>query len=266
MSKNQKGFSSIIFIIIIVVLVGIIGYLLYQNTQEPNSYVETKQALTDTNKFEDSDVDTKSDWITHTSEECGVKFTIPPKKEPYYSPYDPNREPSVTDEAGSGRFWDYPRGVSGPTLLLMFPNSGEQYKLARTMYASDEEASGYVSSAVTVYCIPNTTNLNNQTMLNALNGHLESYNQETDEKSPFQADTYTISTSKEVNRWRFPVLDLTVAEYYSNSGGQPSTRNVEYTIFATPEYIYEVEVSGDSADLFVQKTAQQIFDSLKFED
>lgn len=205
-----------------------------------------------------------SGWTHKSNSECAVMFGIPPKSDPYYKPYDPNRQPSVTDDAGSGRFWDFPRGCSYPNMLSKFPNCYEQHKQASTMYAAEDEASGYISSAVIVSCIPNTTNLNNQSALSSLKNYLQTYNQDTGEKG-MEANTYTVSSSKETNRWGLPVLDLTVSEYFSNPGGQPVTNSVQYTMLATPDYIYEVKVFGASTDSFVKQTAQQIFNNLKFE-
>src|SRR3989344_71914 len=54
---------------------------------------------------------------SYKSDACGVRFPIPPKEVPYYQVPNPNRQPSVTSEEGSGRFWDFPRGGSYPNLL-----------------------------------------------------------------------------------------------------------------------------------------------------
>jgi hypothetical protein len=204
-----------------------------------------------------------SGWSYKDNGECGVRFAIPPKTEPYYIPYNPNRQPSVTDDTGSGRFWDFPRGAAYPNLLSKFPSGYENHKQAIAWYATADEASGYVSSAVSVSCIPNGGNLNNQSMLSTLKTKLMEYNQETGEKG-MQADSYTIQTSKDINRWGHSVLDLTVSEYFKNSGGQPFTNSVQYTTFATPKYIYEIKVFGASENSFVKETATKIFDNLVF--
>lgn len=205
-----------------------------------------------------------SGWSYKDNGECGVEFAIPPKADPYYKPYDPNRQPSVTDDTGSGRFWDFPRGGVYPNLLSKFQNGYEQHKQANTMYAAEQEASGYVSSAVSVSCILNEGNLNNQNMLSTLKTRLQEYNQETGEKG-MQADSYTIQTSKETNRWGHTVLDLAVSEYFKNSGGQPFTNSVQYTMFTTPKYIYEIKVFGASENSFVKETATKIFDNFLFQ-
>jgi hypothetical protein len=55
-----------------------------------------------------------------------------------------------------------------------------------------------------------------------------------------------------------------MVEYYSNPGGQPITNSIEYTMFTTPKYIYEVRVMGATDNSFVKETARKIFDNLQF--
>lgn len=203
-------------------------------------------------------------WSYKSNNECEVKFAIPPKEVPYYQPIDPNRLPSVTNDEGSGRYWDFPRGGVYPNMLTKFPNGYELQKQASAMYASIEEASGYVASAVAVSCIPNTESLNGQSMLNVLKTKLEKYNQDQNEAG-MQPTKYTIQTSSIVDRWNHKVYDLTVLEYYQNSGGQPYTNSTSYSLFATPKYIYEVRVLGETNNAFVKETAIKIFDNLFFE-
>lgn len=256
------------------VVFGFGGYFLGKQSSSPQSSINTQSnQLTPTTTSEPETPTTEptnqqigglpSGWSYKDNGECGVKFAIPPKTEPYYIPYDPNRQPSVTDDTGSGRFWDFPRGAAYPNLLSKFPSGYENHKQAIAWYATADEASGYVSSAVSVSCIPNGGNLNNQSMLSTLKTKLQEYNQETGEKG-MQADSYTIQTSKEINRWGHSVLDLTVSEYFKNSGGQPFTNSVKYTMFTTPKYIYEIKVFGASENSFVKETATKIFDNLVF--
>lgn len=234
-----------------------------QNQANPTATPETSFPTTSPTSVQ-QEASLPSSWSYKDNDECGVKFAIPPKTDPYYKPYDPNRQPSVTDDTGSGRFWDFPRGGVYPNLLSKFPNGYEQHKQANTMYGAEQEASGYVSSAVSVSCIPNEGNLNNQSMLSALKTKLQEYNQETGEEG-MRADSYTVQTSREINRWGHSVLDLTVSEYFKNSGGQPYTNSVQYIMFTTPKYIYEIKVFGESENTFVKQTATKIFDNLLFQ-
>jgi len=205
-----------------------------------------------------------SGWSYKTNNECGVKFAVPPKMPPYYQVSDPNGPPSVTEDNGSGRFWDFPRGAVYPNLLSKLMTGGEEYKQATTMYATADEASGYVSAAVVVSCLPNTNNLNDLSALNTLKAKLQAYNQDTGEKG-MGASLYTIKSSNEVSRWGNKANDLSVTEDYSKPGAEPFSDTVEYTIFTTQKFIYEVRVMGASNDQVVKDTAKQIFQNLSFE-
>lgn len=194
-------------------------------------------------------------WNYKNNGECGVKFAIPPKETPYYYPVDANRQPSVTNEQGSGRFWDFPRGGSYPNLLskILLPN--QEYKQAITMFVSPEEASGYISQAVAVSCIPNNGRFaNNNALTSSLTTEIDKYNKSTGEKG-MQASTYTIKSNTPKTRWGKSVVDLIVTE---------DTVDVSYTILVTPQYVYEVKVFGATSDASVRDTAKKIFDNLGF--
>ena len=197
-------------------------------------------------------------WKYKSNNQCGVQFAIPPKADPYYKPYDPNRPPSVTEDLGSGRFWDFPRGGSYPNILskLYTTKIDLDPQQAITMYASEGEASGFISRAVSVSCIKNDQLkiVDNEDMLSTLKGEMEKYNQSTDEKG-MQAQTYKIKSSTPATRWGQKVLDLVVTE---------DTNDVSYTMFVTPKYVYEVRNFGATNDAFVKETSQKIFDNLAF--
>jgi hypothetical protein len=272
--SNQRGFVPLIIgFAILLVVVGIGAY--YLGTQKNNQVITnnnqaipsptTSDIIRNTSPTSNpvSIATLPEGWLYKGNNECDVKFPIPPKKEPYYSTPDSNRPPSVTGDEGSGRFWDFPRGGVYPNILSKLISNNQEYKQATTMYATVDEASGYVSSAVVVSCIRNTGNLNNLSMLNSLKSKLQEYNNDKSEKG-MQASTYTIKSSNEVSRWNSKVYDLTMAEYYSNPGGQPITNSIEYTMFTTPKYIYEVRVMGATDNSFVKETARKIFDNLQF--
>lgn len=274
---NQKGnFIILIGVVFLILIVGIGAYYLGQQTSKKTQPSGQEQSVTNPSTAPtqpSSSVNTvttepapslPSGWTYKSNGECAVKFAIPPKQAPYYQIPDPNRQPSVTNDEGSGRFWDFPRGGVYPNLLSKLITGNQEYKQAPTMYATVEGASGYVSSGVIVSCIPNSSNLNNLSMLNSLKSKLQEYNNGTSEKG-MQASKYTIKTSNEVSRWNQKVYDLNMSEYYSNSGGQPVTNSVEYTMFTTPKFIYEVRVMGATDNAFVKETAKKIFDNLVFE-
>lgn len=268
--SNQRGNVPIIIggVLLLLIIAGGAYYLgtrQNQPVQQQATTVPTDQSSPTAQPTQEANQNTSlipNDWIYKTFADCGVRFPIPPKKEPYYSTPNPNRPPSVTNDDGSGRFWDFPRGVTS-NLLSKFPNGYENHKQANAWYATAEEASGYVSSAVSVSCLPNTSNFNNITALSSLKAKLQEYNQDTGEKG-MGASTYTVKSSNEVSRWNQKVYDLTVAEYYANPGGQPYTNNVEYTVFTTPKFIYEVRILGATENSFVKETANKIFDNLQF--
>lgn len=194
-------------------------------------------------------------WSYKTNNECGVKFAIPPKEKPYYQPIDPNREPSVTNDQGSGRFWDFPRGGSYPNLLSKLIGEKQEYKQAIAMFASADGGSGYISQAVAVSCIPNNGRFtDNSQLLSSLTTELNKYNSLTGEKG-MQAATYSVKSNSPTQRWSKNVVDLVVAE---------DTANISYTMFVTSQFIYEVKLFGGSKDISVKNTGKQIFDNLSF--
>lgn len=191
-----------------------------------------------------------------------VKFALPPMDEPYIYTLNENRQPSVTEDKGSGRFW-YLGGGAYPNLLSKILGKGQEYKQTMAIFATEMEGSGYMSQAVEVSCVGNLGKMDNTTLLSNLKTNIEDFNKSTGEKG-MEANKYNIQTSKNVNRWGKSVVDLTVSEYFENSGGQPYTNSVNYTILATPQFLYEVRVFGASNDAFVKETSQKIFDNLLF--
>lgn len=231
---------------------------IYQLTLDlyDNNGLETFKKIVATAAISSPTSDTNlKNWTYKTYADCSVEFLVPPKKDPYYDPQN-----------NQGRFWDFPRGVISPNLLSKFPNKYGQYKQANAWFAAEGEASGQIAAAVSVSCIKNTNNINNQGMVDILKEGLDKYNK-NDTYDPMTADKYTIQSSNEVIRWDKQVVDLTMSEYYQNSGGEPFTNTVEYTIFTTPKFIYEVRIFKSLAvnKDFINETAQKIFDNLKFQ-
>lgn len=276
-APKQKSWLIVGLTVLTLILLGTTIFFAYQNYQLKNQLLLAPTSTPDNNgevstptvtPTSDETTETTSlipsGWTLQNNGECAVKLPIPPKEEPFYKPYDPNKQPSVTADVGSGRFWDFPRGVVYPNLLSKLPNGYETHKQTPTAYATEAEASGYVSSAIIVSCIPNTNSVDNQEMLNMLNQGLQNYNQENTER--MGATRYTIKSSKETNRWNNNVYDFTMSEYFKNPGGQPFTNSVEYTMFATPSFIYEIRIMGATNDSFVKDTAQKIFDNLQFSE
>lgn len=184
-----------------------------------------------------------------------VTFALPPMEEPYIHPDDGElKEFPVTQDEGSGRFWHL-GGATYPNMLSQVLNDGEEYKQSMAVYSTETAGSGYISQAVSVSCVPNNNRfLNNDQLLTTLNNKLAAYNAaSTDGK--MQILEYKIKSQNSIERWGNQVLDLTVSE---------DGTNMDYTLLVTPDYIYEVKVFGESEDSFVQQTAIQIFENLKF--
>lgn len=256
------------------VVFGFGGYYLGKQYSTPQSSTDNPsnqlipttapESETPTSTPTNQQVGSPSGWSYKNNGECGAKFAIPPKQAPYYYPIDPNRTSSVTDEQGSGRFWDFPRGAAYPNLLskVLLPN--QEYKQAITMFANPEEASGYISQAVAVSCIPNNERFaDNNAFISSLTAELDKYNKSTGEKG-MQASSYAIKSNTSTTKWGKSVADLTVSEYFENSGGQPFTNSVAYTMFVTSQYVYEVKVFGATSDTSVKETAEKIFNNLVF--
>lgn len=248
------------------VLFGFGGYYLGKLSSNSQQYINNEQSqLTPTATLE-SNTPTATPtsqqinslptgWSYKNNNECGVKFAIPPKETPYYYPTDANRQPSVTNEQGSGRFWNFPRGGSYPNLLSKLLLTNQEYKQAITMFASPDEASGYISQAVAVSCIPNNARFaNNSALISTLTAEIDKYNKSTGEKG-MQASTYKIKSNTPTTRWTKGVVDLTITE---------ESTDILYTMFVTPQYVYEVEIFGATSDTFVRDTAKEIFDNLSF--
>lgn len=269
-SSPQKPIMIYLFIGVVIIVcfmtIGFIGYYLGKkslNYQQDKNITQSQLTPTTIPKLNTAVVDPAnqqadslpSGWSYKDNGECGVRFAIPPKLEPYYTPYDPNRLLSVTDYMGSGRFWDFPRGGSYPNLLSKVLLVNQEYKQAITMFVAPEEASGYISQAVVVSCIPNNSRFaNNSALISSLTAEIDKYNKSTGEKG-MQASTYKIKSNIMVSRWSKGVVDLIVAE---------DSVDTLYTMFVTPQYIYEVKLFGETTNVFVKDTAKKIFENLSF--
>ena len=162
--SESKGFAPILIILLITVILGAGGFFIYQNrvkntvlpendmiacTQEaklcpdgssvgrtgPNCEF-TACPTPSPSIYSTSKPEIATNWLVRTNSSCNVIFAIPPKQEPYYYPYDPTRRPSVTEDKGSGRFWEYQQSGNNSTVIFKAPT----------------EASGFVAGLVSVDC------------------------------------------------------------------------------------------------------------------
>lgn len=271
--RPQKGINIVVigvFFLFSSLIFGVVGFYLGQQSvvaqlakyanedAQDQQLVVLPTTLEPTDKTELTLNQLPAGWVYKDSGKCEVQFGLPPKEAPYYHPADESI-PFVSVDQLQGRYWDFPRGGAYPHMLSKFPGFDESNleMQAITMYASDIEASGYVSQAVAVSCMPNNGQyVSTSELLPILSSQLESYNSLKREDSGQQASNYTITSSIPTQRWNQNVIDLVVQE---------DTRQANYTIFVTPSYIYEVKVFGESKDDFVKETAQKIFENLVFE-
>jgi len=209
------------------------------NTQNQLSQTATPESNSPTTVPTNQPVSTlPSDWSYKDSGECGVKFAIPPKTEPYYIPYDPNRQPSVTKDEESGRYWQFREGVNS---LFQFTN------LATAIFASDTEASGYISGAVNVYCAENSDKYDSKQLLNQLNFFL----------AEGQGSVIKIKTFNGITKWNLEAYEITFEGGMFNS-------DQKYYLLASPTNWYLITKISKSSSKFVQDTTNKIFDNLLF--
>lgn len=233
MRKNQKGLADIILVLTIVVLLGVVVFIFFQNRQ--------------TDKVADEaipiDENVETEWNTISSDLCDVTFTIPPKEEPYYFKYDPDREPSVTEDVGSGRFWDYKEG-SGT--LFMTDNT------ATAVFVSSRESSGYVAGGVFVYCTPNVDGYDNKQLVAAIKDYIaENINSET-------AQVFVkVIKEEDGQMWNRSVKAMRFEGLMFNP-------EIDYYVFATDDKIFIVNKQVQSETEIVQETTDKIFTSLLF--
>lgn len=238
-TKNSWFVPVLITFLLTAFIFGYVGYvkgLKMQKTVQPSTKVmpENKSSL-------------PLEWTYKSNGECGVQFGIPPRKSPY-----------TTENPGyPENFWDFPRGGSYPNLLSKLLLGNEEYKQASTMYVSEIDAGDVIPQAVVVSCIKNNNRFaDNSQLISTLQLQLKNFNNIKGEKG-MEPSAYIIENNQTVNRWGVQAIDLIVDE---------DGRKIPYTIFVTPDYIYEINVFGNTNDQFVIETAKKIFENLKFEN
>lgn len=179
------------------------------------------------------------DWTYQQSNLCNVKFPLPPKKAPYYSEYNPNRQPSVTDDEGSGRFWQFEEYEAS---MFLFNTT------SRIVFRAPEEASGYVSGDVEVICTPNTTGYTTQTLITKLESDLS--------VNDGSAESVTIKSKRNGTMWGQNIIIVKFR------GGMFD--DSDHYIFATSKNLYLVRKIAMSQNQTVKDTAEKILTNLQF--
>lgn len=250
---KSKGFTVLALLLIVFLVISVItvSYLYSVNKNIINEPVReggaddfTNPNFTPTTIADDEVNEIPDGWLEKEGVNCPSIFSIPPRKAPYVL---------------EGRFWDFPRGSVYPKMLSKL---GESYVQDVTMFATPDESSGFTYSWVMVACMETDFKSLDQ-MVENLEESIIKYNQNNDEQ--MEADTYTIKSAKKSNRWGMDTIELTVDEYYKNSGGDPFTKTNTYYLFIKNNMLYEVSKFGyEGGDKFVQETKDKIFDNLRF--
>lgn len=196
-----------------------------------------------------------SGWRYLDTGRCGVKLPLPPKSSPYYSARASDYIDTSETETGSGRFWNFSNELWYPNIISKLPNfSGETAEMqAAAQFFNPEVFSEFISQVVLVSCMKNDEQIvDNKELMFKLTEGISEYNGITDYKGA-QASTYVIKENIPNKRWGKDVVDLIVTE---------DNDDANYTVFVTPEYIYEVRIMGATEDRFVKETAAKIFENL----
>lgn len=242
---SQKG-SLIVSIGIIVLLVLAAGAAYYLGTQKPKPVYDTQSptASIATSSYPSTQVSVSASvlppgWEYQTGKNCNVNIPLPPKKEPYFIPDNPNTPPAVDDEGG---FWQIEDVLSQADQDKFFKGS----VMAR-FRNPDAGGHDYVAGIVQVICGPNTQKY-------STDNYIEVYSKQFTDGT-FQGLTF--SNLGTVNLWGKEVVKASI------EGGMSSEDDSEY-FFATPETLYRIRTFSQSQLLIIQDTTQKIFENLQF--
>jgi len=185
----------------------------------------------------DEDATIHNDWSREKSIVCGTTFAIPPIEEPYIIPRDPNTPPSSIDD--EGKYWIFED--AGSKLLML-------NHMSRAIFKNPElPASGYVSSAVEVYCADNTEKFTTESFFVKIqNDLLQNYS------------VIKLKTVGGAGLWGREVRTATFE-------GGTFDANHMYYVFATNTHVYMVRAYGESTNPDVQAIRDQILLGLQFE-
>jgi hypothetical protein len=191
-----------------------------------------------------------SQWRTVQFVDCQASFKVPPQEEPYYYPENENHS-GLSDDKGSGRYWDIPRGGMSPTVFDLLGYDSDDTTQMNAWFAAPNEASDYVSAAVSVSCVNNENNIDNANLKTLIKQKVDEYNAHPLPK-PGIRESFDLREITEINKWGESVLEV-------NIDGNT------YYVFATSSKIYEIMKEGASEDAFVQQTSQDILDNLRID-
>ncbi|MFC1626869.1 hypothetical protein ACFL1P_01545 [Patescibacteria group bacterium] len=249
---KQNKWLVTFFVVIILVLLSSTGFFAYQNYQLKQVSIPKPVGTPIVAKPspEITSIPTESaeitpnipaDWTTKTSATCNIKVPLPPKKEPYYIPENPDTPPAVDDE---GAFWQFREGDAHQFLFTY---------VVSTMLTHPENASGYIPGNLDIMCAPNSNNYTSSALLEKIRLDLD-----TNKSQPadFAPASISITNERDVNMWgkQVKVVNFTGGMYGS----------IDYYIFSTDTHLYQVSKKIMSTNPIVKDTVDQIFDNLRF--
>lgn len=246
-SQQNGYFLPIIGVIVLVLVVGAGAY--YLSTRKSNNSADPASTITPpAGNFssptppqpDNKQAQLPADWTLKKDPSCAVSFPLPPKKEPYYFPFDESVTHNPTKDEGSGRFWYYQSYGNGG--MFLFKNDAGVILLN-----PDQAGSGFLPASIQVMCSSNTARYNTSSLVSALEQELGK--EETSLK---------IASKNTVNLWGHEVIVAKI------EGGM-FTDDLNY-LFATDKNIYLVRKIVMSETSIVKETAEQIFNNLVFED
>lgn len=247
-TKKSGNFKLISVLILLVLIIGMVGYFLaskFLNSSipgnsdsnfPPENPINTNSANAGLPPSENKNVNIPEDWTVYKSSVCYVDIPLPPQKEPYIVPDNPETTPGVNDEGGYWKLQEYSNQsgivfVDGVTAVFGNP---------------DAPGSGYVAGIVQVRCAENESNITTDTLLQRYVEY-------------FKSDTQGLTLKKKGNTvmWGKNVEVLTV------EGGMYEEGNEEY-LFATDTHIYLISKRSMSTNELIRETTDKIFENLVF--
>jgi len=246
--SNVKMLVVFFFILVVLVVVGVGGWYLYYFYTTPliqvNSHnddgitvLPSKNAVASPSASLDENADIPSDWERDKSLVCNTTFRVPPAEEPYMIPRDPNTPPSSLDD--EGKYW-------------IFEDSDAQLftlnHMTRVIFKNPElPASGYVSSAVEVYCGVNDKDLTTESFFVQIQNDL--------------LENYSVIKLKTVGGAELWGKEVRTATF---EGGTFNGNDIYY-VFATNTNVYMIRTFGETANTDIQSVRDQILLGLTFE-
>jgi|GEM_PF-1960946 len=246
--SNVKILVIFFLLLLVITVVGVGGWYLYYfyttpliqvnpHNEEGITMLPSKNPPASPSASLEEGSDIPSDWARDQSLACNMTFRVPPAEEPYMIPRDPNTPPSLLDD--EGKYWVF---EDADTRLFTLNH------MARAIFKNSElPASGYVSSAVEVYCAPNDAGLTTEAFFVQIQNDL--------------LKNYSVIKLKTVGSAKLWGREVRSATF---EGGTFDVDDIYY-IFATNSNVYMIRKFGESTNSDIQAVRDQILLGLEFE-